>query len=126
MQICKPDLHHRYLPASIMNRYLLLAAAAAAASVAVTGPLPDPQWQNNNRLVDFVPESPTAFNQDGLHFPAQDTPWMIAEGRHVMPVSNEKNSQDVYFGDPQFRNDNDDIAPVNKDPLPRSCSTLRY
>lgn len=47
-----------------MDRYLLLAAPAAAASVAVAGPLPGIQWQGNNNIVAFVPESPSAFNQD--------------------------------------------------------------
>lgn len=72
-----------------MNRYLLLAAAAA--SVAVTGPLPDLQWQNNNGLVDFIPESPSALEQDarGLNVPVLDRPWMIAEDSYVKPVSDK-------------------------------------
>lgn len=65
-----------------MNRYLLVAAAAAAAaSVAVAGPLPDPQWQDqNNELVALVPESPSALNQDApvQTFPVPDTNWIIA------------------------------------------------
>lgn len=81
-----------------MNRYLLLAAAAA--SVAVTGPLPDLQWQNNNnRLVDFVAESPSALTQDsrGLNFPVLDTSWMIAGDPDVLPSIN--NDQDHKYSE---------------------------
>lgn len=77
-----------------MNRYLFLAAAAA--SVAVTGPLPDLQWQNNNGLVDFVPELPSALSQDalGLNIPAlKNAPWMIAGNPPEMPPDNEPNPQ---------------------------------
>lgn len=73
-----------------MNRYLLLATAAA--SVAVTGPLPDLQWQNNNnRLVDFVAQSPSTLTQDarGLNFPVLDSSWMIAGLPDVVPFNND-------------------------------------
>lgn len=62
-----------------MNRYFLLAAAV---SIAVAGPLPDLQWQDNNDgLVAFVPESPSTLYQDalGLNPPVQDTKWITAE-----------------------------------------------
>lgn len=62
-----------------MNRYFLLAAAV---SIAVAGPLPDLQWQDNNDgLVAFVPESPSTLYQDalGLNLPVQDTKWITAE-----------------------------------------------
>lgn len=63
-----------------MDRYLLLAAPAAAASVAVAGPLPDIQWQDNNNIVAFVPESPSAFNQDarGQTYPVLEMHWLNA------------------------------------------------
>lgn len=83
-----------------MNRYLLLTAAAA--SVAVTGPLPDLQWQNNNnRLVDFVAESPSALTQDarGLNFPVLDTSWMIAGGPDVLPSINNDQDHKCSEGD---------------------------
>lgn len=76
-----------------MNRYLLLATAAA--SVAVTGPLPDLQWQNNNnRLVDFVAQSPSTLTQDAreLNFPVLDSSWMIAGLPDVVPFN--KDDQD--------------------------------
>lgn len=104
-QVCRVilDMLKRfpYLPASMyytMNRYLLLAAAAA--SVAVTGPLPDLQWQsNNNRLFDFVAESPSALTQDvrGLNFLVLDKPWMIAGSPNVMPFTND----DQNYMDPE-------------------------
>lgn len=84
-----------------MNRYLLLATAAA--SVAVTGPLPDLQWQNNlNRLVDFVAQSPSTLTQDarGLNFPVLDSSWMIAglpdvvNNDHQDYIDSEKPSSD--------------------------------
>lgn len=71
------DFIHHSLPASIMNRCLFFAAAAtAAASVVLAGPLLDLQWQDsNNRLVAFVPESPSAVNQDATAqtFPVLNT-----------------------------------------------------
>lgn len=61
-----------------MDRYLLLAAPAAAASVAVAGPLPDIQWQDNNNIVAFVPESPSEFNKDarGQTYSVLETQWL--------------------------------------------------
>lgn len=99
-----------------MNRYLLLAAAAA--SVAVTGPLPDLQWQSNNGLVDFIPKSLSALEQAAreLNFPVLDTPWRIAEDSYVMPVSHENEEAGYDLEKP-------DLNSVNEDPrLPNSPS----
>lgn len=100
-----------------MNRYLLLAAAA---SVVVTGPLPDLQWQNNNKLVDLAPESPTALTQKalGLNFPVLDKPWVITGVSNVMPPIYEV--EDKLFGEPGL-NDGDDLLP----PPPRIISGLK-
>lgn len=92
-----------------MNRYLLVAAAAAAAaSVAAAGPLPDPQWQDqNNELVALVPESPSALNQDApvQTFPVLDTNWIIAGvpgsefDEEGYQYSSQNDGTDIIYGE---------------------------
>lgn len=86
-----------------MDRYLLLAAPAAAASVAVAGPLPDIQWQDNNNIVAFVPESPSAFNQDarGQTYPVLETQWLRSPSDFLEESGQAHYNKDLIASIPQ-------------------------